>query len=188
MLTIAKYSKKVATIYLCSCLPLWRHVLLIDWLTGDWDEANATKVQLEEKQRAVRRRREQEAAEATAQGERDIVVWRQFTKMLAHTFMLNKHLGCWSPSIILTMCVFSDTCRQRVPRLGAVLVQEEHRQVHGQSHTRVHERVLVVQGQTGLVALPRYLPVAAATAAYHCKMNAPLICSTVMCRNYFFCC
>ena len=36
---------------------------------GRWDEANRTKVLLEEKQRAVRRRREQEAAEAVAQGE-----------------------------------------------------------------------------------------------------------------------
>ena len=35
---------------------------------GLWDEANKVKVQLEEKQRAVRRKREAEAAEAAAQG------------------------------------------------------------------------------------------------------------------------
>lgn len=35
---------------------------------GRWDEANDTKVLLEEKQRAVRRKREQEAAEAAANG------------------------------------------------------------------------------------------------------------------------
>ena len=35
---------------------------------GLWDEANKVKVQLEEKQRAVRRKRESEAAEAAAQG------------------------------------------------------------------------------------------------------------------------
>jgi hypothetical protein len=35
---------------------------------GRWDEANDTKVLLEEKQRAVRREREREAAEAAANG------------------------------------------------------------------------------------------------------------------------
>ena len=35
---------------------------------GKWDEANNTKVALEEKQRAARRKREQEAAEAAANG------------------------------------------------------------------------------------------------------------------------
>ena len=36
---------------------------------GAWDEANTTKVQLEEKQRANRRKRESEAAEAAQRGE-----------------------------------------------------------------------------------------------------------------------
>ncbi len=35
---------------------------------GLWDEANKTKVMLEEKQRATRREREREANEAAAQG------------------------------------------------------------------------------------------------------------------------
>ena len=35
---------------------------------GLWDDANKVKVQLEEKQRAARRKRESEAAEAAAQG------------------------------------------------------------------------------------------------------------------------
>ena len=35
---------------------------------GQWDGANTTKVQLEEKQRATRRRREQETQEAAATG------------------------------------------------------------------------------------------------------------------------
>ena len=38
---------------------------------GNWDEANATKVLLEEKQRATRRKREAETAEAAAQGNGD---------------------------------------------------------------------------------------------------------------------
>lgn len=35
---------------------------------GDWDEANRLKVLIEEKQRATRRLREREAAEAAAEG------------------------------------------------------------------------------------------------------------------------
>lgn len=35
---------------------------------GQWDEANAEKLRLEEKQRAARRYREHEAEKATAQG------------------------------------------------------------------------------------------------------------------------
>ncbi|MPC86951.1 Oxysterol-binding protein 1 [Portunus trituberculatus] len=35
---------------------------------GSWDEANAEKLRLEEKQRATRRRREAEAEQAAAEG------------------------------------------------------------------------------------------------------------------------
>lgn len=38
---------------------------------GKWDEANVEKQRLEEKQRAVRRRREAEAVEALEEGEFD---------------------------------------------------------------------------------------------------------------------
>jgi hypothetical protein len=48
---------------------------------GQWDEANKTKVLLEEKQRAVRRKREQEAAEAISQG-----VYRHFSCSLMFRF------------------------------------------------------------------------------------------------------
>ena len=40
---------------------------------GNWDEANETKLALEEKQRATRRRREAEAAEAAAQGKHTLI-------------------------------------------------------------------------------------------------------------------
>lgn len=36
---------------------------------GAWDEANQVKVQLEEKQRSVRRKREEEAEQAAAEGD-----------------------------------------------------------------------------------------------------------------------
>lgn len=40
---------------------------------GRWDEANAEKLRLEEKQRAARRAREHEAEKAAAQGARACV-------------------------------------------------------------------------------------------------------------------
>lgn len=45
---------------------------------GRWDEANKTKVILEEKQRAARKKREAEAEKAAAEGEQAVVVWLLF--------------------------------------------------------------------------------------------------------------
>ena len=43
---------------------------------GAWDEANTVKLQLEEKQRAARRKREAAASEAASQGEgRGALYW-----------------------------------------------------------------------------------------------------------------
>lgn len=94
---------------------------------GRWDEANAEKLRLEEKQRAARRAREHDAEKAAAQGINLLSPLIPLHREIAETFYLRPYLRLYSFSFY----------RIAVRNIRAALVQEEAGSVHGQPLLRV---------------------------------------------------